>query len=735
MKISGQIYNIIYENKETNFKILNIDNSGILETVKGTFPFVEVGDNIECQGKYIEHKDFGLQFDSETFTKIFPDKAKDIEEYLSSGVIKGVGPKTAENIVKVFGEVSLDIIYNSPEKLEEIKGISKSRAIEISDEFRSKKEIFNLAEFLKEYNFSMKSISKIYDVFKGNAIEIIKENPYILIDVLHNASFKDIDKVALAQGISPLSENRIIAIIKYVINIYLNNGHTIVDKQELIEFILKNVEVGYEYLEDLLNRLEMSDYLAIKGEYITLASIDYVEEKIVERIIELENSENTKIPKFDKLLEKREKQSNIVLTKDQIEAIKSINENNISIITGGPGTGKTTILEFVIDIFEANNMKVSVAAPTGKAAKRIVELTGHDASTVHRLLNIGKFDEDKESAVYHEVEKLDTDLLIIDEASMLDIYLFNYIIKSLKEHTKLAIIGDVNQLPSVGPGKVLADLIDSNVVNSVYLKEIFRQAKLSDIVLNAHRVNNGQDIEILKDKKDNKHVSDMKIIEVDDVDIMFSKLMELLNKEDVKTFFEKSIILSPTKKGVCGTINLNQEIQRLFNRNKGKNYGKIEFKKNDRVMQIKNNYDLIWEQGDNVGVGVFNGDTGKILNIDEKEKNIKVQFDDGKISKYLFSELDQLLHSYVMTVHKSQGSEFDKVILVLPHAVPSLLTRNILYTAMSRAKKELIIIGSKKTLKRMINTVRTQKRKTALKNRLIKEAKEYEEIGKRHKRK
>ena len=744
MKISGKIYNIIYENNETNFKILNLDNSGILEIVKGTFPLVEIGDNIECTGKYIEHKDYGLQFDSETFTKIFPEAEKEIENYLSSGVLTGIGPKIAERIVEKFGKDSLEILYNNPEELEKVKGISKSKAIEIGEEFRNKKELFNLVEFLKEYNLSMNNINKIYEKYKGNSIEIIKENPYILIDLSYNISFKDIDKIALAQGISPQNENRIVAIIKYVIKIHLNNGDTIVDKQELINFILKNIEVGYEYLEDLLNKLEINDYLVIKEEYIYLKSIDYAENNIVEKLLDINNSSIDKIIDFDKQLDKLEKQSKIELTNDQRDAIKSVNENNISIITGGPGTGKTTILQFIINIFESNNRKVAVAAPTGKAAKRIIEITGHNASTIHRLLNIGKFDEDKEQAVYFEVEKLDADLLIIDEASMLDIYLFHYIIKVLKLNTKLVIIGDINQLPSVGPGKILSDLIESKVLTTIYLKEIFRQAQESDIVLNAHRVNNGKYIEIdnanrekvknkSKDKKSKKQ-SDMQIIESEDVDDIFKKLIQFLEKENINDFFENSIILSPTKKGKCGTINLNSEIQKTFNRNKGKQYGKIEFKKNDRVMQIKNNYELIWKQADIVGTGVFNGDNGKIIKIDEKEKKIIIEFDDGKVAEYLFSELDQIVHSYVITVHKSQGSEFRRVVLVLPYAVPQLLTRNILYTAMSRAKEKLIIIGSDAILKRMVNTVKTTKRKTKLKERIINEANEREKQRRKSKR-
>ena len=744
MKISGKIYNIIYENNETNFKILNLDNSGILEIVKGTFPLVEIGDNIECTGKYIEHKDYGLQFDSETFTKIFPEAEKEIENYLSSGVLTGIGPKIAERIVEKFGKDSLEILYNNPEELEKVKGISKSKAIEIGEEFRNKKELFNLVEFLKEYNLSMNNINKIYEKYKGNSIEIIKENPYILIDLLYNISFKDIDKIALAQGISPQNENRIVAIIKYVIKIHLNNGDTIVDKQELINFILKNIEVGYEYLEDLLNKLEINDYLVIKEEYIYLKSIDYAENNIVEKLLDINNSSIDKIIDFDKQLDKLEKQSKIELTNDQRDAIKSVNENNISIITGGPGTGKTTILQFIINIFESNNRKVAVAAPTGKAAKRIIEITGHDASTIHRLLNIGKFDEDKEQAVYFEVEKLEADLLIIDEASMLDIYLFHYIIKALKLNTKLVIIGDINQLPSVGPGKILSDLIESKVLTTIYLKEIFRQAQESDIVLNAHRVNNGKYIEIdnanrekvknkSKDKKSKKQ-SDMQIIESEDVDDIFKKLIQFLEKENINDFFENSIILSPTKKGKCGTINLNSEIQKTFNRNKGKQYGKIEFKKNDRVMQIKNNYELIWKQADIVGTGVFNGDNGKIIKIDEKEKKIIIEFDDGKVAEYLFSELDQIVHSYVITVHKSQGSEFRRVVLVLPYAVPQLLTRNILYTAMSRAKEKLIIIGSDAILKRMVNTVKTTKRKTKLKERIINDANEREKQRRKSKR-
>ncbi len=715
MEISGKIYNIIYKNDETNFKIINLDNSGLLEIVKGIFPMVEVGDNISCKGKYVEHKKFGLQFDSESFTKIFPEKTKDIVDYLSTGTIKGIGPKLAESIVDEFKEETLDIMYNEPEKLAKIKGISENKAKEIGEEFRNKKALFNLVEFLKEYNLSMGSINKIYETFKLESIETIKENPYVLIDILHNASFKNIDRIALKQGVQPNSENRVIAIIKYIMNLYLNNGHTIVDKKEFMSFLTRNIELGYEYLEDLLHRLEMSDYLVVEDEYIILKSIEYAESNIVQIITDIKNNQIEGISNYDLLLEQYEKKSKIVLTNDQKKAIKLVNENNICIITGGPGTGKTTILEFIIKIFEENDKKVEVAAPTGKAAKRIIELTGHSTSTIHRLLKIGNFEEDITNAVYFEPNKLDADLLIIDEASMLDIYLFNYILSALKLHTKLVIIGDVDQLPSVGPGKVLSDLIDSKSINTVHLKEIFRQAKKSDIVLNAHRVNNGKYVELHNNK-----VSDLEIIEARDSEIMFEELIKILKKEDFIKFFEDSIILTPTKKGTSGTVNLNKEIQSIFNHNKGKTYGRIEFKKDDRVMQIKNNYDLVWKQGEVVGTGVFNGDSGKISKVDDKNKKIQVVSDDGKNIEYLFSELDQLQHAYAITVHKSQGSEFKKVILLLPNAVPSLLTRNVLYTAMSRAKENLIIIGSGNTLRKMVNTNKTNLRQTKLKEKLEK---------------
>lgn len=720
MEISGRVYNIIYENDKTSFKIINLDSSGLLETVKGIFPLIEVGDNIKCKGKYIEHKSFGLQFDCESFVKIFPERTNDIVDYLSAGTLKGIGPKIAKDIVEAFGEETLDIIYSEPEKLVEIKGISNNKAKEIGEEFRNKKALFNLIEYLKEYDLSMGNINKIYETFGLESIETIKENPYILIDILSNVSFKNIDKIALKQGISPNSENRVIAIIKYIMNLYLNNGHTIVDKAEFMSFITKNIELGYEYLEDLLHRLEMSEYLVVDKEYIILKSIEHAESNIVETLLNLKYEEIESIIAYDSLLDDYEKNSKIVLTNDQKTAIKSVNENNISIITGGPGTGKTTILKFIINIFEKSGKKVEVAAPTGKAAKRINELTGHSTSTIHRLLKIGKVDENSSNAVYYEVEKVDADLFIIDEASMLDIYLFHYVMQALKPHIKLVIIGDVDQLPSVGPGKILSDLIESKTINTVYLKEIFRQAKTSDIVLNAHKVNQGKQIEIKKDtEKSNKLKSDLEIIEAFDVELMFNKLIEILKNESFEAFFEDSIILTPTKKGISGTFNLNKEIQSLFNKNKGKTYGKIEFKKNDRIMQIKNNYELIWKQGDFVGTGVFNGDSGKIVKIDEKNKKIDVLYDDGKYAEYLFSELDQLQHAYAITVHKSQGSEFKKVILMLPSAVPSLLTRNVLYTAMSRAKEHLTIIGSSNTLRRMINTNRINLRQTRLKEKLV----------------
>lgn len=727
-KLVGKVTYIIFEANGGGFKILRLRTKDDSFVVKGVFPEIMVGDGISCFGYFVEDSQYGLQFNSKICEKLQLDEQDKIKRFLSSGNIKGVGEKLAQRIIDKFGEDTEEVLLSDPLSLSTVKGLSYEKAEEIIEEYANSKEIYNVYNYLKQYNLSEENIANIYKEYGNNTIDIVQDNPYILLDVLKGKNFKTIDNIAVSQGMAIDSQKRIQALIKEGMKTKIYDGDTVVLKNEIIDFVKKHInaeddiDCNDEYILDEIINLKVKDEIYEIDDFLTFKQYALAQEYITKKIKRMLLGNVEKIKSYDKKLEKAEKDMNISLTNDQKKGIKSINENNISIITGGPGTGKTTIIKTIITLFEENDKQVVVAAPTGKAAKRIEDVTKHRASTIHRLLGLGRYDETDTSAVFLDTQEIDADLVIIDEASMIDIFLFNYILVSIKPGTKLVLIGDVDQIQSVGSGNILYDLIQTGKINVVRLKEIFRQALESRIIVNTHRVNNGQELDIEEIKKDKE--SDLKIIEVDTNDEIKDKLFEILDKKkDIFKFFKQSIILTPTKKGVCGIDNLNRAIQEKYNVSEGKIYGKIEFRKKDRVMQIKNNYEKEWEKDGYIGLGIFNGDTGSIKKVDNVNKEIVVDFDDEKQVVYEFKELEELQHAYSLTIHKSQGSEFDEVILVLPKTMPKLLSRNILYTAMSRAKKKLIIISNKETLKFMIHNIDNNERKTILKSRILKSLK------------
>lgn len=738
-KIVGKVLSIIFESSNGNgFKIITFKMKNNIITVKGSLPSVELGDDLQLVGKYVEHKEYGMQFDCISFEKIFPEDESSILEYLESGAIKGVGPKTAQKIVDYFGDDTLKIMYEDPQKLSIISGITKNKAIEIGNEFREKREFYDAVEYLKKYNLQMTEISKIYSVLKGDTIELISNNPYIILKHIATVKFIDIDKIAVANGIDLNSENRIKSAIMYAMTLSIKNGHTYVNKTSLETFVQSITKAESVYITKCMKDLEINHMIEVKEESVALEPLAIAEETIKNVIHSLINDKKgLKITNIDKKIKNLENELGLELTSGQKEAIKEVNKNNITVITGGPGTGKTTITKIITKLYENEEYKIEIAAPTGKAAKRISEVTNHNASTIHRMLEIGKYsDESSFDAVFLETKPIHANLVIIDEASMLDTLMMMYILKSIQKGSKIVLIGDINQLPSVGAGQVLEDIINSEVVKVITLNKIFRQAQKSNIILNAHRVNNGENLQILNDEN---HLNDMQIINEQNNELMFQKLLEVLNNElktqDITDFFINSQILTITKKGTSGTLNINEQIQKIYNskeefeqniQNNNSNkkfksirYGKVEYRINDRIMQIKNDYDMPWTQDKYIGTGVFNGEMGWIRAINEEEKLISIEFDDGKISTYQRDDLENITHSYAITVHKSQGSEFETIILMLPSNTPILLTRNILYTGISRAKKKLIIIGGNTVITRMINTKDNNTRNTNLKNRLI----------------
>lgn len=669
MELKGEIIDIIYQNEINSYTIANFETEDEIITIVGYLPFVVNGDNLKLLGKYVEHKDYGMQFKIDTFEKIMPETLGVLEKYLASGNIKGIGEATAKKIIKKFGEDTINIFKFKPQKLSQIKGISETKAIEIAESFIENWEVWQIVGFLERFHIGAEYAKKVYDLLGIDAIEKIESNPYILMDITRGVDFKQIDQMALDLGINYDDNKRIESGIKYSLIKSTYNGHSCVIKENLIEFVIELLDVNKKDIENSIINLKAKEEIVIENrdhvEWIYLFNLYKIEENIASTILDLDRSKNIKeIKNIDKLLKSIEAINSIELSDKQKEAIKAINKNNVTIITGGPGTGKTTIIRTIIDLYENEKKKVILAAPTGRAAKKMTEATDKEASTLHRLLGIGKLDDE---GIYYknsdyEGMPIDADIIIVDELSMVDMFLMNYLLKCIYKGTKLVLVGDIDQLASVGPGSVLKDLINSNTIVTVKLDKIFRQAAKSRIILNAHRVNNGekfldkQDIEIENTNEDFffiKQTSTEKTIQE-----VISLCMGRLEKFGNYDFFQNIQVLTPTKKGPLGTKELNKILQNVLNKNleelPEKTSGGVVYRIGDRVMQIKNNYDITWEKDGQIGSGVFNGEIGTITQIDEKEKVIKIVFDDEKETWYEFSELDQIEHSYCITIHKAQ---------------------------------------------------------------------------------
>ena len=665
MEIIGQITDIIFQNETNCYTVAEFTMENEVTTVVGYLPFINEGDSLKLFGKYITHQDYGEQFKIETFEKIMPQTLDALENYLAGGIIKGIGPATAKKIVKTFGEETISIIKLEPEKLARIKGITKSKAIEISEEFIEKQELWQIVGFLEKFGISANNCKKVYEILGKNAVEEITKNPYILLDITYGVDFNKIDKMAMDLGVLPNDAKRIESAIKYGLTISSNNGHTCVIKNNLIKFVVDLLGVSTDDVEETLINLNAQEKVVLedRGE-VTFAYLNtfyFAEQFIASRLLALNKADYIKkIKNFKAKFKKIEEASNIFLSEKQKEAIEAVNDNNVCVITGGPGTGKTTIIKFIIDLYKEEKKKVVLCAPTGRAAKRMTETTGEEASTIHRLLEIGKMEEtlDIEKLDY-PIPPIDGDVIIVDEMSMVDTFLMNYILKGIYLGTKLILVGDVNQLPSVGAGNVLKDIINSEKITTIELNEIFRQAAKSKIITNAHKVNNG--IDFLEDEKEEDKENDFFFINETNTTKMMEDILSLctgrLKKYGNFDFFENIQVLTPTKKGQFGTKELNKSLQQALNSNAEveKKYGDIVYKLHDRVMQIKNNYDIFWEkENGETGSGIFNGEIGRVIAIDDDAKAIEIKFDDGKKAWYEYGELEQIEHSYVVTIHKSQ---------------------------------------------------------------------------------
>ena len=672
MELKGELKEIIFQNEINSYTIAVLETETEELTVVGYLPFITIGDSLKLEGKYVTHQEYGRQFKIETFEKIMPETLDSLERYLGNGTIKGVGPATAKRIVDYFREETMYVLKFEPKKLAEVKGITTNRAVEIATQFNENWELWQIVGFLEKFGIGVQNAKKVYKALGINAIEEIETNPYVLIDVANNVDFKLIDKMALEMGIAQNNEKRIRSGIKYALIRATYNGHCAVLKENLYEFVKTLLNVDFDDIENSIINMKANKEVYIENReektWVYLYYYYMVEENIASKLLTLDKARNIKkIPHLNKEIKESEKETNIFLSEKQKEAIEAVNNNNVCIITGGPGTGKTTIIKSIIELYKKHKKKAVLCAPTGRAAKRMTETTGQEAKTLHRLLEIGKIeDEGNYENIDYDIAPLDADVVIVDEMSMVDVFLMNYLVKALYQGTKLILVGDVDQLPSVGPGNVLEDLINSEKITTITLNKIFRQAAKSKIILNSHRINNGKTF-IKKEELEDEVNEDFFYIKQNNQDAILKEVISLcsgrLKKMGNYDFFKNIQVITPTKKGSLGTKDLNRALQEQLNpaseSKKEKNVLGTIYRVGDKVMQVKNNYDIFWERNtQNIshenGSGVFNGELGIIEKIDDIEKQIKVRFDDDKIVWYQYSELDQLEHAYAITVHKAQ---------------------------------------------------------------------------------
>jgi len=730
--IEGIVINIKFHNSENGYSIfeLEIDEDEI--TCVGTVLDIHEGENLKLTGTWIVHPIYGEQLKIDLYEKTIPKTKQGMEKYLASGIIKGVGERLAKKIVKKFGLKTFDIIEQKPERLAEIKGINEEKAQSISEVFHQQRELRDVMMFLQNYGITPAYVIKIYKKYKSQTINIIKNNPYTLADDIVGIGFKIADRLAQNMGIAIDSPNRIKAGVKYTLNQASNNGHVYLPKEILLNDASKLLEIQQELVDNVLIELQIEKQIYCEKidneQRIYLSLFHNTEIAVAKKLLEINQIYDSNIKALDYKIKQIEQQQNINLANDQKQAVKEAMTNGVLVITGGPGTGKTTIINTIINLLELEGNEILLAAPTGRAAKRITEATGKEAQTIHRLLELNYLNEGSKSQVFQKNEDnpIEADVVIIDEASMVDILLINSLLKAILPGTRLILVGDADQLPSVGPGNVLKDIIRSNCIKIVKLTEIFRQAEKSAIITNAHRINNG--LYPILDKKDNdfffmSRVHPENVIEtiIQLTTKRIPKYINSDNKNDIQ-------VLTPMRKSPLGINSLNQILQNALNPpDESKNeeeFKNIIYREGDKVMQIKNNYNMVWrikdERGVEIeeGVGIFNGDGGIISNINTKDSTITVIFDDGKIVDYDNTQLDELELAYAITIHKSQGSEYPVVILPIYSGPPMLMSRNLLYTAVTRAKKLVIIVGLEETLNKMVDNNKEINRYSSLSYRL-----------------
>jgi len=724
-EIQGFIDHFIFQSDKDGYKIMSFSTSEEDIIVVGTFPGIDEGENLVIQGEYIEHATYGRQFKAHSYKVSEPTDIASIERYLASGAIKGIGKVTAKRIIAKFKDDTLRIMEEEPDKLAKVKGISLKKAIAISDQIIEKKELRDVIIFLDGYGIKSNMALRIYGEYGNLVYSIIRENPYRLADDIDGIGFKTADKIALKMNIALDSDFRIRSAIIYGLTEGAARGHTFIRKENLSRVVEQLLEIEIDSLDAHLMNLVIDKRIVVKEDRVYLTYYYQMEMRCADMLLKLDNTFYIEDEKFEEAIARVEERQNIELDSLQKDAVKVAIKSGVCVLTGGPGTGKTTTIKTMIEFFELEGLDIFLAAPTGRAAKRMTEATGRGARTIHRMLEVkGASDSDNGAAFFdrNEDNPLECDVIIIDEMSMVDIGLYYNLLRAIEPGVRLIMVGDTNQLPSVGAGNVLKDIIASDAFPVVTLDKVFRQSNESDIVTNAYKINGGEHVVL-----DNKS-KDFFFIERENVSAVINTTVDLVKNKlpkYVDALSEEIQVLTPSKKnGLLCSNELNKVLQERLNppssSKKVYEYGDRVFREGDKVMQIKNNYQIEWKEYSDYnvvvesGTGVFNGDMGVVTMIDVVTKTLRVMFDDNRSVDYQFSQLDELEHAYAVTVHKSQGSEYPAVVITLLRTPVPLMIRNILYTAVTRAKKCVVIVGDKDVFYRMVDNEEIDKRNSSL---------------------
>ena len=728
-KLAGYVEHIIYRNTDNGYTVLNLVSGEDEITCVGIFSTIAEGENIEATGDYTDHPTYGTQFKVVSFEEKAPEDQEAIERYLGSGAIKGIGLAMAARIVRRFKEDTFRIIEEEPERLVEVKGISERKAMEIASQVNEKRDLRQAMIFLQQFGITMNLAVKIYNKYGQEVYGILKENPYRLADDIEGVGFRTADDIAAKAGIRTDSDFRVRSGILYTLLQASGEGHTFLPQEELTAKTSELLGIDKDIIEKNYMDLSIERKIIMKQSgdqtQIYSASFYYMEANTATMLRELDIAYDVADAEIEQRINNIEKQTGMQLDEHQVQAVKEAVRNGLLVITGGPGTGKTTTINTIIRYFEMEGMDIFLAAPTGRAAKRMSETTGFEARTIHRMLELNGGMEGSAGFERNETNPLETDLVIIDEMSMVDITLMNSLLKAIAPGTRLILVGDINQLPSVGPGSVLKDIIQSEAFNVVMLTKIFRQASTSDIIVNAHKINRGEEVSL-----DNKSM-DFFFLKRYEADIIINVVLQLV-KQKLPKFVDATPydiqVLTPMRKGLLGVERLNGILQQYLNppdqSKREKEHGDMVFREGDKVMQTKNNYQLEWEIRTKFGLtvdkgmGIFNGDMGIITEINDFAETMTVEFDEGRKVEYSYKLLDELELAYAITIHKSQGSEYPAVVIPLLSGPSMLMNRNLLYTAVTRARKCVTLVGNDTTFNQMIQNTSQQKRYSGLCDRI-----------------